>query len=637
MTIHHALRWLVALVVLLGPGTALPARAQDTNLDAIHATYQDLLDLFYRPLAPSDLLHAGWVRLGSAASTRGAPAPDPLPDLPPDADAAFQNFASAFQSYVASLPPSMSADQAAMAVKLGMADSVHEGHTHVLSAAQYQRFLTTFGGGQQSIGLGIRLGGDQPGLITGVAPGGPAERAGLKPGDLIIGADGQDLQHADRATLSAALAGSEGSAIELSIDRGDGPQTVTVVRGPYYFPPLESRVLADGVGYIRLTDFVVPGTALADGTEVLADLDRALDDFDAQGAQGLILDLRDNSGGSVQTADELLGRFLPETARSVYESDERGHQSYDIASGRQHIRQLPMAVLVNGGSASASEITAAALHESHRAVLVGQHTAGAVASSELLPLPGGGALQVAVAAVQTPESHTNLDGVGVAVDVPASGSPSVDDYRNGRDPQLDTAVAALANAPAPPAVQTTLSSLSAAELDALLRGVLPADNSLPTNDRLVRTGRWQRLDLLHPNQLIDQNGGAPDPLALQQTMRARGYAGSVLASYGNAAGDLPSVSVDVDLYAGPDGAHAAASTDDIPDLLQPVAAPLQLGDETVAYRGTWLAEGTSVLTWRRGRAVLTVTYSDVPGFDRPDTLSALAQQVDSLAQTLALP
>lgn len=633
----RGLRGLLALAFVSACLGLSPARAQDTGLDAIHATYQDMLDLFYRPVTPADLLHAGWDRLGAAASQRGAPQPDPLPDLPPDADAAFQTFSTAWQGYVANLPPSLPGDQAAAAVETGMADSVHEGHTHVLSAAQYQRFLSSVAGGQQAVGLGIRLGGDPPGLITATAPGGPAEQAGLRPGDVIVAADGADLSHADLGALTAALAGPQGSSLELSIDRGNGPQSVSVTRGPYYFPPFEARVLPDGVGYLRLTDFVVPGTALPDGSELLADLDRALDDFDAQGVQGIVLDLRDNGGGSVQTADELLGRFLPETARSVYEADARGHQSYDVASGRQHARQLAMALLVNAGSASASEITASTLRETHRAVLVGQRTAGAVASSELLPLPGGGALQVAVASAATPAAHTELDGVGVPVDVPAGGARSVDDYRAGRDPQLEAAVAALASAPAPPALQTTLGPLSADQLESLLAAGLPADGSPPTNDRLTRTSRWQRMDLLHPNQLIDENGGAPDPIALQQTLRARGYQGSVLATYGNTPGDLPSVSVDLDLYATADGAHAAAASDDLPQLLQPVPVPEVLGDETAAYQGAWLAQGTSSLTWRRGRLVLTASYSDVPGFDRPSTLAGLAEQVDRLAQALALP
>jgi carboxyl-terminal processing protease len=626
------LRGLLLLGLLLAL-TLSPAQAQDTNLDSIQATYQDMLQLFYRPQTPGDLLRAGWSRLQTEAQQRGAPTPAALPDLPEDPDAAFQTFATAYQAYAPSMPPNV----AAMSIESGIADSVHEGHTHVLTAGQYQRFLTIVAGGQQATGLGIRLGGNQVGLITEVAPGGPADQAGVQPGDVILAVDAQDVSHASAASLSTALNGSAGSSVDLTVDRGNGPQDVTVMRGSYYFPPLTGRVLPDGTGYLRLSTFVVPGTSLPDRTEVLADLDHSLDDFDAQGVHAVVLDLRDNGGGSEQMADELLGRFLPETARSVYEHDERGHESYDIASGREHTRQLPMAVLVNGGSASASEITAAALREAQRAILVGQKTAGALASSELLPLPNGGALQVAVAAASTPDAHTDIDGVGINVDITASDSRSVDDYRSGRDPQLDAAIGALSSAGPPPPQQTTSTGTSSDELDALLQSVLPADGSLPTNDRLTRSTRWQRMDLTHPNELIDQNGGAPDPLALQRNLRARGYQGSVLATYGNAAGDLPSVTVQADLYAGPDGAHASASTDDIPDLLSPADPPAHLGDETVAYHGTWVAQGTSTLTWRRGRAVFTVAYSDVPGFERPDTLVAVAQQVDALAQQLALP
>jgi C-terminal peptidase prc len=474
-------------------------------------------------------------------------------------------------------------------------------------------------------------------LITEVAPGGPAESAGVRPGDVIVGADGKDLSGADTPSLAASLGGPAGSILSLTIDRGDGPQSLEITRGPFYFPPLDSRILPDGVGYLRLSDFVISGTTLVNGSEVLADLDRRLDELDAQGAQSLILDLRNNGGGSVQTADEILGRFLPDTVRSVREADERGHQTYELAAGRTHARQLPMAVLINGSSASASEVTAAALHDAHRAVLVGQKTQGAVASSELLPLPGGAGLQVAVATAEAPDSNTPLDGVGVSPDVTSTVIRTVADYRAGRDPQLDAAVAALGSAPAPPIVNLTAPALSAADLDQLLSAALPASSDLPTNDRLSVTDRWQRLDYTHPNELIDQNGGAADPLALQQLMHIRGYQGSVTASYGAAAGDLPTVNVDVDIYGSGDGAHTAASTNDLIQIQQPMDAPVQLGDETVAYRGMWLATGSTLLVWRHGRVVFTVTYSDVPGFDRPDTLVSIAQLVDARAAKLNVP
>jgi hypothetical protein len=145
------------------------------------------------------------------------------------------------------------------------------------------------------------------------------------------------------------------------------------------------------------------------------------------------------------------------------------------------------------------------------------------------------------------------------------------------------------------------------------------------------------MDYIHPNELIDQNGGAPDPLSLQQTLRGRGYQGTVVASYGATPGNLPTVSVSADLYATADGAHSAVATNDLPELQQPIGAPVQLGDETVAYSGMWLVTGSTLLIWRHGRVVYTVSYSDVPGFGRPDTLVNVAQLVDARAQQVNVP
>ena len=121
--------------------------------------------------------------------------------------------------------------------------------------------------------------------------------------------------------------------------------------------------------------------------------------------------------------------------------------------------------------------------------------------------------------------------MGITPDVATSLPRTLADYRSGHDPQLDVAVSALANAPAPPPVAVS-PAISSADLDRLLEAALPAAGDLPTNDRLLASNRWQRMDFIHPNELIDQNGGAPDPVALQQTLRARGYQGSVFATYG---------------------------------------------------------------------------------------------------------
>src|SRR5919199_2457586 len=183
---------LVCSLALLASLLAPAARAQDVDgLDSVRAAYYDMLDLFYRPLDPHDLLQAGWSALGADAGRRGANAPGPLPDLPSDADGAFSTFAGAYTNYVASLPPSFTAAMAAASIEAGMADSVREQHTHYLPPSIMQRFLATVGGGDQAIGLGVRLSGSPPGLITGVAPGGPAANAGLQAGGGLLPAAGK--------------------------------------------------------------------------------------------------------------------------------------------------------------------------------------------------------------------------------------------------------------------------------------------------------------------------------------------------------------------------------------------------------------------------------------------------------------
>jgi hypothetical protein len=139
----------VVLSLTLAAPAALPAAAQDTTgLDAIRTTYRLLLELFYRPLEPRDLLHAGWTALGDDADRRGTAAPAPLPPLPAESDAAFDVFAAAYTRYLANLPAGQSPSSAAMNVQSGMAESLSERHTHYLPPAIMQRFLSTVGGGR---------------------------------------------------------------------------------------------------------------------------------------------------------------------------------------------------------------------------------------------------------------------------------------------------------------------------------------------------------------------------------------------------------------------------------------------------------------------------------------------------------
>lgn len=632
-------------LLLVGPWSRPPAAAQPAagpDLGSVRAVYDDLLDIFYRPLNPADLINAAWSRLGVIPRVSDQPAPPALGPVPDDREGAFAVLASAYRHYLATLDPGR-VDEATVASILieGMVRGVNERHTAFLPPAGFQALRASLGSGGAPVGLGIHAAQNAGGwLITEVAPGGPADQSGLAPGDLIVAVDGQDVTNASAVVFGTRTGGSAGTVHDLDIDRGERIH-ISVRVGTYYFPPLESRMVRGDVGYIRLRQFVGPGLVLPNGTEVLSDLDRRLDGIDAAGARGLVLDLRGNGGGDGITSIELLGRFLPEDTLSAFLYDERGHEALSTVAGQMRAVQHPMVVLVDGGSASASELTAAALRETNRALLVGHRTAGALANAFFLPVPEpGGAdagLEVAAEAYLTPYQRAEVDVVGLPVDVEAADTRTAADYRTGRDPQLDAAVAALASAPEPPAGRSLAPVADPAALRWMLAPLVPDAADIPRSGRLRDITDIAVHDFTQPNEWVNFFGPPRDPVALMATVRARGWLGSHVAVFNPL--QPPSVLVSIDLYATAAGAADAVATNDFPDLEEVKPSPVQLGEQTAAYRTVGFGImglqafglGRSI-TWRRGNAVFTVLYSEMPDQVPVDALVAIARQLDAAAQ-----
>jgi carboxyl-terminal processing protease len=629
---------------LFMPGQSPKAAAQtpaisqaNSQVDVVKAAYDNLMDLYYKPLSPSVLLNAGWNGMSGSARSAGLTAPQALGTLSDSRDDAFNAFKSQFTNYLSSLPSDASMQNLSFAMIRGMASSLSDDHTNFLSPSSYSTFLSELGGGDLPVGFGVQTTGAPPWIVTGVAPDGPAAKAGIQPGDEIISSDGQDLRTASSASFAAATGGPAGTTHQLTVRRSTGDVTVGVTRDTYYFPPLSSKLLSGNVGYIAVDHFADAGLTLPNGTEFLSDFDKRLSDLDTQGASGLILDLRGNPGGDSLAAEELLGRFLPASSETDLRFDDRGHQALGIVAGPMHSVQLPMVVLVNGGSASSSELVASTLKEAGRAVLVGEKTAGALATSEILPLPQSAGLQVDVAAQVTAKDGYQIDGAGFPVDVAVADTRTSSDYRSGRDPQLQAAINALAEAPAPPAVDAQ-STISKQRLSALLSPYMPPANQLPTNDRLTTAVTTETLELNEPNEWLDTFGfGGRDPHGGQQTLRSRGWLGSHVQNYNLAPLVPPGVSVVIDLYATPEGAHAAVTSNDFPDQQELLPSPVQLGDESTAARGIWLDLGSTAISWRHGNVVLNVGYGDVPGYDRMDTLVSIAKLVDQIYTANPLP
>jgi carboxyl-terminal processing protease len=325
----------------------------------------------------------------------------------------------------------------------GMIDSLEDPYSAYLTSDQYRSSLQGISGEFEGIGAEIATqasDGTQGCSTLGptcrlviIAPigGSPAEKAGLRPGDLVLATDGVSL---DGLTVDGArerMRGPKDTTVELKIKRGDGdPFQLKVVRDIVQEREVESRALVDGrVGYLHLEGF---------SDRAAEDFARALKaDIDA-GRRMLIVDLRGNPGGYVTAARAVASQFIG-SGTIFWEEDSTGGEiaTDAIPGGYATDRSIRVVVLIDRGSASASEIVAAALHDSGRATLVGQRSFGKGTVQQWQELAGeGGAFRLTIAKWLTPDKHW-IHNIGiepdVTVEVPATLGP-------GEDPVLARAL-----------------------------------------------------------------------------------------------------------------------------------------------------------------------------------------------------
>jgi carboxyl-terminal processing protease len=277
-------------------------------------------------------------------------------------------------------------------------------------------------------GIGAEIGRDEQGryVIQRVYRDNPAYNAGIIEGDVILAVDGTpvDTSATDPNQLLAAIRGEVGTSVTLTLQRGDEIFDVTVVRAEILIPSVFWN-LAEAeprIGYIRITSFT---------ERTPEEFDQALSELSAQGAQAYILDLRDNGGGLVDAAVAVVSEFVNGGVVLYEQRRDSGERVLNATQGGRAL-DIPLAVLINGQTASASEIVAGAFQDRGRATLIGQQSFGKGSVQVILTLSDGSSIHVTTAEWYTPNHH-RLEGQGLTPDI-------VVEPAEGTDTQLDAAL-----------------------------------------------------------------------------------------------------------------------------------------------------------------------------------------------------
>ncbi len=418
-----------ALVIVLALlAQVVPARAADGSL--VVSALQVLERNYAEPVHPVDLLNAALATVRTATHESAAILPDiPSTATEQEADAAFvTEFSRAAQA------DPQAETKLAYAATQGMLNSLHDTHTYFLTPSQFAASQQVLAGASVFTGIGVRITGRTDGagvrwvFVDDVVPGSPAEAAGIQRFDRIVQAGTTSLRDATPAEASQAVRGPAGTTVALTVLRGQQTLQMSVVRAPIQSGAVEARFIQPGIAYVRLFQF-------SQGAG--RDLNAALQELAMQAPlRAVILDLRGNPGGLITEAARVGGLFLPSGTALANVTDPRNGTGVLTARGVGLLAEVPLAVLVDAGTASAAEIVTGAFRDYHRATIVGEKTAGALGGAVEVPLPEGG-MSVTVERITTPRG-ARVEGVGLSPDVPVTLTEA--DMERGVDTQLQAAL-----------------------------------------------------------------------------------------------------------------------------------------------------------------------------------------------------
>ncbi len=315
----------------------------------------------------------------------------------------------------------------------GMLNKVDR-YSYFMSASEYEEMQQEYEGHYGGIGIVITM---RDNKLTIVSPikNTPGEKAGLRAGDIITAIDGKETAEMSQIKAVDMMRGEEGTEVTITIDRGDEDSfDVEIIRKDIEVPYVETEMKTEDVGYISLAQFI---------EDVGKDVEKAVADLKEQGARGIILDLRNNPGGLLNEAVNVASVFLDEgVVVSVRQKDET-ERVLEVNESISSDTQIPLIILTNKGSASASEIVAGAVQDYDRGKLIGTTTFGKGVVQSVVPLQDGSAVSLTTARYYTPDgNYIHEKGIEPDTEIGLDLKAAQED---GSDNQLDKAVEEMEN------------------------------------------------------------------------------------------------------------------------------------------------------------------------------------------------
>ena len=307
----------------------------------------------------------------------------------------------------------------------GMLESLEDPHTVFLNNEETQLFFDLiYNNSFEGVGIRIEL-RDQDLTIIAPLKNSPAQKAGVQPGDIIVAVDGEDVRGEDADITAAKIRGPKDTQVVLTVLRGERELDIAISRAVIDIPTVEWQELEGGVAHISVFQF---------SRDTVSDFDKAVAEALDAGNDKIILDVRSNPGGFLSSAITLAERFVPINSVIVIENKASGEPTTHTSNKPPSIQDIPVVVLQDKGSASASEILSAALKDNNNAPIVGETSFGKGTVQIVNNLSGGTSIKYTTAEWLTP-NKMHIDGVGIQPTYEVQNNPDTE-----QDEQLDKAL-----------------------------------------------------------------------------------------------------------------------------------------------------------------------------------------------------